>query len=181
MNLQHEGPQQAQTDWLTNDLAANTAACTIAYFHHPVLSIGARGDEPNLYSTWAQLVDAGVDIVLTAHDHNYQRWVPMDRDLVADPSGATQFVLGGGGHGIRDFVRTDTPVAAASDSNPGALGSLKLELNSDGAAFSYVNTAGAVLDAGAIECTPETPDVTAPTVPGGVGTTATGHTDVGIN
>ncbi|MDH3250487.1 MAG: DNRLRE domain-containing protein, partial [Acidimicrobiia bacterium] len=168
MNLQLDGPQPSQTAWLAADLAANTADCTIAYFHYPVLSVGPQGDTPALFSTWQQLVDAGVDIVLTAHDHNYQRWLPMDRDLNADPNGATHFVVGSGGHGIQGFVGTDPRLAYGADTTPAAYGSLKLNLNADGAGYSYINTAGAVLDSGSLDCTPLTPDVTPPSVPDGV-------------
>ena len=181
MNLQLGGPQSSQTEWLAADLAANTSACTVAYFHYPVLSVGPQGDTPNLFSTWTQLVDAGVDIVLTGHDHSYQRWVPMDRDFVADPDGATQFVLGTGGHGIQSFARTDSRLAAGADTIADAYGALKLELNTDGAAFSYINTSGNVLDAGTVDCGNGTADVTPPSVPGNVAGAAVGHTQVDVS
>ena len=172
------GPGAAQTAWLAADLAANTADCTIAYFHYPVLSVGVRGDTPSLFSTWAQLVDAGVDVVLTAHDHSYQRWLPMDRNLAADPVGATQFVLGAGGHGVQSFVRADPRLAAGADTVPDAFGALRLNLNSSGAAFSYVNTAGASLDSGTIQCSGTPADQISPTVPANVAADALSATQV---
>ncbi|MFV1991228.1 MAG: metallophosphoesterase, partial [Acidimicrobiales bacterium] len=73
-----------QLTWLRRDLGTNTEACTVVFFHHPVLSIGPQGDSPRLSGVWAELVDAGVDAVLTAHDHNYQRWTTLDRNLSPD-------------------------------------------------------------------------------------------------
>ena len=167
-----DGPNPAQTSWLTADLAANTAQCTIAAFHHPVLSVGPQGNKSELFPVWAQLADAGVDVVLTGHDHSYQRWVPMDRDLVADPAGMTQFVLGAGGHGVQEFTGTDPRLAVGSDTTPTAYGALALELNADGAAYRYENTAGAVLDSGTLACSGAPADSTAPSVPTDVAATA---------
>ncbi|WP_299442025.1 DNRLRE domain-containing protein [uncultured Phycicoccus sp.] len=172
LNLLEDGPGSAQTAWLAADLAANTAQCTIAAFHYPVLNVGHHDDTPALFPTWAQLVDGGVDIVLTAHDHNYQRWVPLDRDLAPDPDGATQFVLGAGGHGVQGFSRTDSRLAAGADTVQTAYGALALELNADGAAYRYDNTAGAVLDSGTLACSGAPADSTPPSVPADVAATA---------
>jgi len=165
MNLQEGGPSKAQTDWLAADLASSTAACTIASFHYPVLNVGPRGDTPALFSTWAQLVNGGVDIVLTGHDHNYQRWTPLGADLTPDAGGATQFVLGAGGHGVQSFTRTDSRLAFGSDQVPTSYGALRLALNSGGAAFDYRSTAGNVLDSGTVACSGAGPDTLAPTTP----------------
>ena len=81
-----------QYQWLVNDLNANTAPCTVAYFHHPVLSVGPQGDTPSLNAIWSKMVQSGVDLVLTGHDHGYQRWVPLDANLNPSPNGATEFV-----------------------------------------------------------------------------------------
>ncbi len=60
------------------DLVANAApARTVVYFHHPVLSVGPRAARLG-WSHWCILSQYGVDIVLTGHDHSYQRWTPLN-------------------------------------------------------------------------------------------------------
>ena len=54
-------PGSAQYQWLVQDLNANTAACTIAYFHHPVYNVGPEGDTPRMNGIWSLLAQHGVD------------------------------------------------------------------------------------------------------------------------
>ena len=63
-----------------------------------------------------------------------------------DPSGMTQFVVGTGGHGIRNFIRSDDRLAKGFDTAPYAFGALRLELNQDGAAYQFINIQGLTLD-----------------------------------
>lgn len=155
-----------QYQWLVNDLAASTAACTLVYFHHPVYSVGPQGDATRMNTIWSLLAQRGVDIVLTGHDHSYQRWQPLDGAGDPSPTGITQFVSGAGGHGVQAFVRSDPRLAAGFGSAPTAYGALRLSLADGIAGYQYVNTAGSVLDEGTIPCQAGTADTTPPSAPG---------------
>src|SRR5215207_292310 len=90
-------PGSPQGRWLKVDLAANDeAACTLAYFHHPLFTSGSyRPGIERVESLWEILYAAGVDVVLNGHDHNYQRFAPQDPEGRADPEdGIRQFVVG---------------------------------------------------------------------------------------
>ena len=156
---------QAQYQWLLNDLNTHSNTCTIAYFHHPVYNVGPQGPTSTMTDIWALLAQNGVDIVLAGHDHNYQRWVPLNGSGLPSSSGITQFVAGGGGHGIQNFVTTDSRMAVGFDTSPNSLGSLKFDLNQYGASFQYVNYVGEVLDSGAVPCSGAPTDATAPSAP----------------
>ncbi|RPI94891.1 MAG: DNRLRE domain-containing protein [Chloroflexi bacterium] len=158
-------PGTPQYDWLVQDLDANPTACTIAYFHHPVYNTGPEGDTPRMNQIWSLLADHRVDVVLTGHDHDYQRWYALDGLGALASNGVTQFVVGTGGHGIQDFVRTDSRVAVGFDTPPSAFGALRMELNQDGTAFQFINIQGSVLDSGSIPCSGAPSDVTAPNAP----------------
>ena len=158
-------PGTPQYDWLATDLASHNSACTVAGFHHPVVSVGPQGDNPELDGVWQLLVDSGVDLALTGHDHSYQRWLPLGRDLQPSQNGTTQFVLGGGGHGIQGFVRTDPRMAVGADQVSNAYGALRLELNAKGAQYEYRNISGSVLDSGTLQCSGTSTDVSAPSAP----------------
>ncbi len=147
-------PGTAQYQWLVNDLATDQSACTLAYWHEPVYNIGSEPANTAMQSMWSLLVNAGADLVLTGHDHDYQRWVPLDGSGQPSASGITQFVVGTGGHGIQTFVTTDSRVAAAFDSttSPKPFGALRLRLYSSHASYDFVNTSGNFLDTGSITC-----------------------------
>jgi len=160
-----------QYQWLEQDLNANQAECTIAYFHHPRFSIGPQGDTTSISDIWSLLYQYGVDIVLTGHDHNYQRWEPLDAAGNPDPSGMTEFVIGTGGHALQGFVRSDSRVVAGADNPVDSYGAFRMELNQDGASFIFSNSAGQVRDSGVIPCRGAAPDNTPPGTPNNVAAT----------
>jgi hypothetical protein len=174
-------PGTAQYEWLLQDLAANTAACTIAYFHHPVYNVGAEGESLRMYGLWPLLADHGVDLVLTGHDHDYQRWYALNGQGELDLNGTTEFVVGTGGHGIQDFIKTDSRLAIGFNTPPAAFGALKMELNQDGAAFQFVNIQGSVLDSGSIPCSGAPVDLTAPSTPTNLTANTSGSTHVDLS
>lgn len=99
LNSNLEQPQkQAQLNWLKEELTSNKQSCTLAFWHHPVFSSGGHGNNENMQDAWKMLAEAKVDIVLTAHDHDYERFAPLDangdRD---DKQGIRSFVVGTGG------------------------------------------------------------------------------------
>jgi len=174
-------PGTQQYDWLVQELEANTAACTIVYFHHPVYNVGSEGESDRMHALWPILTAHGVDIVLTGHDHDYQRWYALNGLGELDPTGTTEFVVGTGGHGIQDFLRTDDKLAVGFNTPPTAFGALKMELNQDGAAFQFVNIQGNILDSGSIPCNGAPADNSAPSTPTNLTATTSGSTHVDLN
>ena len=168
----------AQAQWLQQDLAANQNACTIVYYHHPLFNIGPEGPTAALSAIWSLLAQYGVTMVLNGHDHDYQRWIPLDGNGQPNPNGITEFVVGSAGHGIQKFVTTDNRVAFSNDSTSAAFGVLMLQLNQDSAAFAYQSTDGAILDSGVIPCVHAAPVSLVPGLTSGISATATGLADV---
>ena len=163
----------AQYNWLQNDLAGlPSQTCTVVFYHHPLYNIGSEGNATGMTAIWQLLAKYHVDIVLNGHDHDYQRWKPLDGNGALNGNGITEFVAGGAGHGLQTSTRTDSRVAYSNDQNPTAFGLLLLQLNSRGANYNYRNISGAVLDSGVIPCRPATLDSTPPTAPGSFGATA---------
>ena len=90
--------QQAQLTWLEKDLAASHARCTLAYWHHPLYSSGWHGSIGVMRPAWALLYGAGAELVLSGHDHVYERFLPQDANGKLDEGrGIRQFVVGTGG------------------------------------------------------------------------------------
>jgi hypothetical protein len=89
----------AQQAWLAADLAAHSdRQCTVAYFHHPRFSSGPHGNHFQMQKIWDVLYAFGVDLVISGHDHLYERFAPQHPDGQADDQwGIRQFTVGTGG------------------------------------------------------------------------------------
>jgi Ca2+-binding RTX toxin-like protein len=91
-------PGSPQNRWLQSDLAAHRSSCTLAYWHAPRFNSGLRGNSPAGQPFWDVLHAAGVDVVLNADAHHYERFAPQDPNGALDPArGIRQFVVGTGG------------------------------------------------------------------------------------
>jgi len=87
-----------QAAWVRSTLASNPASCTLAYWHHPLFSSGPNGDNPVMRDVWRILQEAGADVVISGHDHLYERFAPQDATGRSDPRrGLRQFTVGTGG------------------------------------------------------------------------------------
>lgn len=79
-----------QTAWLARSLARSRARWKLAAFHHPAFSCGSYRSHSEIVREWVPLFERhGVRLVLSGHDHNYQRFAPR--------RGVRYVVHGGGG------------------------------------------------------------------------------------
>lgn len=117
----------SQGRWLRADLDANPAICTLAYWHHPLFSSGkVHGGDVAMREFWTLLYDAGADIVLAGHEHNYERFAPQDPDGERDPrKGIREFVVGTGGASLYLFGE---PMPLSEARNANTFGVLALTL-----------------------------------------------------
>jgi hypothetical protein len=141
----------AQQAWLASDLAAHhDARCTIVYFHHPRFSSGMHGNQYQMQKMWDIMYANGVDVVVSGHDHMYERFAPQDPDGNADPaSGIRQFTVGTGGaefYAIR--ARQPNSEVLINDQH----GVLVLALGKSGYAWSFETIDRAIADAGSGSC-----------------------------
>jgi hypothetical protein len=105
--LNSEARLAEQADWLKADLAAHPATCTLAYWHRPYFTSGHHPPYALIRPLVEILYQAGAEIVLSGHNHQYERFAPQDPDRHADPQGIRQFVVGtGGANVLYDFEAT---------------------------------------------------------------------------
>ena len=143
------GPGSAQATWLRTDLASSRSRCTIAYWHHPLFTSGPNGDMPSMRELWRILYDARAEIVMSAHEHMYERFGLQDPDGNADPSrGIRQFVVGTGGA----FLSQPRSLHPNSEIRISSFGVLKLTLSSDRYQWEFVPVAGGPTDGGSGVC-----------------------------
>lgn len=86
----------AQTAWLERTLSRSRARWKIAVFHHPAFTCGKYDSRDSVVERWVPLFERyRVRLVLSGHDHNYQRF--------AVRRGVRYVVHGGGGRGLYDL------------------------------------------------------------------------------
>jgi hypothetical protein len=132
----------AQETWLRADLAASAKTCTLAYWHHPRFSSGTvAGNDSATQPLWQALYDAGAEIVVSGHEHNYERFAPQTPAGVADPvNGIREFVVGTGGAGLANDFGTGQPNSEVFDGT--TWGVLKLTLSPGAYSWTFVPVAG---------------------------------------
>jgi len=140
-----------QQQWLQSDLAAHPAPCTVAMWHHPRYSSGEHGDDKSMRDIWKTLYDGGADLVLSGHDHDYERFAPQDADGRLDPErGIRQFVVGTGGRELYKWGKAD---ANSEVKNDETFGVLKVTLHADGYDWEFIPVEGATFtDRGNAKC-----------------------------
>lgn len=145
------GAGSEQLAWLRADLAATSANCVLAYWHKPRFAAGNYTDATEYTPFWQALYDAGADVVLGGHEHNYQRYPRLDPAGARDDiRGLPEFVVGTGGRGPPHPLVADARRAAASS---GVHGVLELTLRSDGYAWRFVGQPGSTFtDSGTAAC-----------------------------
>ncbi|HVO58354.1 MAG TPA: metallophosphoesterase [Dongiaceae bacterium] len=90
-----------QETWLRTDLAQHAKACIIAFGHHALYSSGLltkHAIHPEVRDLWRDLYAAHADLILTGHEHSYERFAPQDPDGHRDDeNGIREISVGTGG------------------------------------------------------------------------------------
>ncbi|RJQ80318.1 alkaline phosphatase [Pseudonocardiaceae bacterium YIM PH 21723] len=144
------GPQEK---WLRADLASHTAKCTVALWHHPLFTSGLpHGPETAVRPLYQALYDANADLVITGHNHVYERFAPQDPKGKLDESrGLRQFVVGTGGASWYRFGLIKKNSEARSSTTWGVI---KLTLKPGSYDWEYAHAGGVQKfeDSGSTNC-----------------------------
>jgi len=145
------GAGSAEEKWLRAELAAHRNQCVLAYWHEPRWSSGSvHGNDSSSAALWRDLYAAHADIVINGHDHNYQRYAPLNPSGTFDPNGIREFVVGTGGWGHYGFTTT-TPMPEVRNNTD--YGILKLTLHRGSYDWQFVPVGGGSFrDAGSGSC-----------------------------
>ncbi|GAA4353137.1 hypothetical protein GCM10023185_13490 [Hymenobacter saemangeumensis] len=126
------GRFSAQARWLKERLAASTAPWKVVYFHHAPYSSGSHGSDRGLrwpFREW------GASLVLTGHDHTYER-------VVAD--GLVYCVNGLGGRSLYSF--NGTPLDGSAVRYNADYGAQLLEASADSLRLRFYTRTGQLID-----------------------------------
>jgi len=130
-----------EIDWLSKELGSSGSDWKICFFHHPLYSSGKT--HGSALETRAVLepifVKNGVNVVLTGHDHIYERIKPQQ--------GIYHFVVGSSGSLRKgDLSRTDMTVKGYDQDYVFMLA----EISGDDFYFAAVTRTGEVVDSGVL-------------------------------
>jgi Calcineurin-like phosphoesterase len=144
-----------QAEWLRKDLEQHDAFCTLAVWHRPPFSSGRYGDPEDtarVRPLWRVINEEGVDVLLTGHEHSYERFAPMDAEGKRDDAhGVRLFVVGTGGGNLRSFAVDPLPTTEAREDD--SWGVLKLDLKPSSYDWEFLAVAGSSFsDSGTGSC-----------------------------
>jgi hypothetical protein len=102
--------EESQTRWLRTQLRSARHDWTIVIMHQPPYSC-SRGGDPQVREHWAPLLEEyEVDLVISGHEHNYQRFLSDEQ--------TTYVVTGGGGdrlYPVGDCDASFPPLVVSDD------------------------------------------------------------------
>ncbi len=172
------GATSPQGTWLANDLNTHANFCTLAYWHIPLFSSGGRANN-NSKTFWQLLYDNNADLILSAHDHTYERFAPQTPSGTLDTSrGIREFIVGSGGANHTSFV---TIAANSEVRNASTFGVLEITLHPTSYDWQFVPEAGQTFtDSGTTACHGPSSDTTPPTAPANLTATTPSPTQVNL-
>ena len=132
---------RVQLHWLEEQLQTSGADWKICYFHHPLYSQArAHGSDLDLRATLQPLFEKyGVNLVLSGHDHVYQR--------LQAPDGIYYFVVGNSGQLRAHDLKRARDLAAGYDTDRDFL---LIEIAGDRLYFQTISRTGQTVDAGVL-------------------------------
>jgi len=141
-----------QEQWLQSDLAAHTNVCTLAYWHQPRYSSGGHQNNSLYDDFWKDLYNAGAEVVLNGHDHDYERIAlqkPVSSNSYGDGTldtafGLREFVAGTGGKNHASLGSHTVVNSEAYDNT--TFGILKLTLHPGSYDWTFANESGGTPD-----------------------------------
>ena len=142
-------PEPEQIRWLEKELAASHDDWKIAFFHHPLYSSGDRhGSDLRLREVLEPLfVKYNVSVVLTGHDHFYERVKPQ--------KGITYFVVGSGGQLRPGNIDRGSGITAKGFDTDQAF--MAAEIVGDEMYFNAISRQGQTVDSGVLTRRKATP------------------------
>ncbi len=145
------GEGSPQEVWLRQDLAANTQACVMAIWHQPLFTSGTQSETTGMQMFWRDLYAVGADIILNAHNHNYERFALQDPFQNPVPNGIREFVVGTGGASLDSSTK---PMALNEEvRSAAAYGYIKLTLKTNSYDWEFIAQPGkSFTDSGSGTC-----------------------------
>jgi hypothetical protein len=140
--LESTYPEPEQIHWVEEELKASGSDWKIPVFHHPLYSSGERhGSDRKLRDVLEPLfLKYNVSVVLTGHDHFYERVKPQN--------GIAYFVVGSGGQLRKGNIDRGSGITASGFDTD--LAFMAVEIAGDEMYFNTISRQGSIVDSGVL-------------------------------
>jgi predicted phosphodiesterase len=130
-----------QLEWLGKELSASGSDWKIAFFHHPLYSSGETHGSADAQRELLEplFVKHGVDVVITGHEHFYERVKPQ--------KGIAYFIVGSSAKLRRGDLRETEMTASGNDTD---YSFMLVEIDGEEMHFQAISGKGVTLDSGTI-------------------------------
>jgi hypothetical protein len=130
-----------QLEWLKKGLEQSGSRWKIVYFHHPIYTSGRYGTAARTLRSVLEplLVQGDVDVVLSGHEHFYERLAPQ--------RGIIYFISGAAGSLRAHDIQPSPLMARGFDTD---YSFMLMEISGDELFFQAISRAGETVDAGVI-------------------------------
>jgi peptidoglycan/xylan/chitin deacetylase (PgdA/CDA1 family) len=139
--------------WLQNDLAINTASCTLVFMQDPRWASNPSGDggDSTYQQLWQDMYNGGVDVALGGNDHWYERFAPLNASGAIDNTyGVREFIVGTGGAGL-EAPGTEVPTSQVLNNT--THGIVKMTLHNGSYDWQFLNDGeSSFTDSGSASC-----------------------------
>jgi hypothetical protein len=132
-----------EVKWIDSELSTSGEKWKIVFFHHPPYSSGkTHGSQVKLREVLEPMfIKYKVSLVLTGHDHFYERIKPQN--------GIQYFVEGSSGQLREGDIRRNTGLTAFGDDRQQTF--MLMEVDGDSLTFNTIGIKGTVIDSGIIQ------------------------------
>lgn len=140
------GRDSAQLRWLEQDRVRYADQPALAYVHEPFFTCSTRHPPlRRLDAIWTLLIETGGQLLLSGHNHAYERFAELDVEGSPTQTGMRQFVVGTGGVTLYPLKSPCADREAGIDDTAGVL---RLELGARSYSWEFVGVDGRVRDSG---------------------------------
>lgn len=139
-----------QRTWLYRQMFRHPSKCSLIAMHHPRYSSGyEHGNAREAVGFWRVAQQFGTDVAVAGHDHDYERFAPMDNKGRVRANGIQSFVSGAGG---KNLYRKGKHVRGSRVFYNGRAGVLRLSLRPNGWTWQFHDISGRIVDRGYRSC-----------------------------
>lgn len=145
-NVFRDTLENVTTPWLDKVLSAPGPQWKICFFHHPVYSNANYGPTRKLWNTIVPVMEKhGVQLVLSGHDHLYERSFPIRNEKIVEPGQGIVYITTGAG-GAELYPPKASPMAELRSVYDASHSFTIIDVTRDALKLKQINIKGTVVD-----------------------------------
>ncbi|MCB9852551.1 MAG: metallophosphoesterase [Phycisphaerales bacterium] len=145
-NIDHKTLIDVIAPWMDKVLSDPGPRWKICYFHHPVYSNANYGPTRKLWNSIVPVMEKnGVQLVLSGHDHLYERSYPIRAQKIVEPGNGIVYITTGAG-GAELYAPKETPIPELATVFESSHSFTIIDVTSDELKVKQINIRGTAVD-----------------------------------